>query len=75
MDLKKVCGLFAMLAILPVFSKDSVIWQNNPVVAMLRDGSSLGKSQEINSYFLSVTLPFLNIDMLYNFFIESIHYF
>ncbi len=25
MDLKKVCGLFAMLAILPVFSKGSVI--------------------------------------------------
>ena len=48
MDLKKVCCLCAMLAVSPVFAKGGAAWQNDPVVAMLRDGGSLGKAQAID---------------------------
>ncbi len=50
MDLKKVCCLCAMLAVSPVFAKGGAAWQNNPVVAMLRDGGSLGKAQAIDPH-------------------------
>ena len=48
MDLKKVCCLCAMFAVSPVFAKGGAAWQNDPVVAMLRDGGSLGKAQAID---------------------------
>ena len=51
MDLKKVCCLCAMLAVSPVFAKGGAAWQNDPVVAMLRDGGSLGKAQAIDPLF------------------------
>ena len=50
MDLKKVCCLCAMLAVSQVFAKGGAAWQNDPVVAMLRDGGSLGKAQAIDPH-------------------------
>ena len=39
-----------MLAVSPVFAKGGAAWQNDPVVAMLRDGGSLGKAQAIDPH-------------------------